>query len=530
MTDELFFPAYLDAPPPSDEDNASSPLKAVLDIDTPTPYLGYGYESLIQRSAGSRAMISKDVNAVAHEREDVWDIEKVESLSKLRSVLEVSAGGSFAKMLSGSAKYYKEVTFEERSVYLSIRASTLIEIFRAPSNPISPELLSDLSIADANEIYRKYGDRFVMEVAYGGSFIAIIKFKSKSEEERTTIAAALDGVYGKWTASGDYSKAVEKMNRFTHEVAYIELAGARGGYPSLDKALDYAAGFPEKVAADNVRVPLRLTTRPLNQLEGFPVKHERIDVSSAQTALDSLANQDERFRIIRARWDDVRSMPYHYIDENLDLVARTISSIDHKRDVIGELAAGILFTPAGEIPDAKVPVPPSFERLPEAVPTILPTFIVSCVTVKRNPAKGGGVSNQSRVVPVQDPSNTEANWFPWHAGSYTNIRTLQLRLSQLIPHVEVRYRGLYPQGATSWYVVGENSPMLSAPDGASLLTGIEFQLTGEMADAYWYEYQVHAMKTGDSDIYGNTARATHSDGFAVHATYIEAVRFAIWPK
>jgi hypothetical protein len=51
-----------------------------------------------------------------------------------------------------------------------------------------------------------------------------------------------------------------------------------------------------------------------------------------------------------------------------------------------------------------------------------------------------------------------------------------------------------------------------------------------MADAYWYEYRVHAMKSGDSEIWGNTERAQHRDGFATNVHPIESIRLGVWPR
>jgi len=503
-------------------------------LETERPFLGFGVASLTGERSAARAVITKEPRTETIARKDMWEIERIETLNKLRTVLNVSAGASFTKSIKGHASFYRETDFDERSVYLSIRTSTIVRVSSFPSYPINPELLTDLQnlTVDANEIYRKYGDRFVMEVGYGGEYVCIVKFYARTETEKTNIAAGLKGAFGKWSVKADATQQVDKMHQYTHEIAYHDLQGALGGKPELDKALEYVAAFPDKVWKDKVPWPVWLSTAPLNQLEGFPVEHSEISVRGAENALEKLEARDDHLRTLFARWDDVSRNPHHFIDENLAVAAKTKSAIDRKRTVIGELAEGIFSHPAGDITVADVPIPTSFERLPEEVPTLLPTFIASGTFVKREPRRGNGVGSFSVNVAVQDPTDLTKNWFPWHAGTKQNIRKLRITLNQSIPYVEIRYRGLYPQGLTAWKVIGETSDELAAPDGISLLLGVEFALNGPMADAYWLEYQVHAMKfgNGDSDIWGNTDRMQHRDGPAQKNNFIEAVRLAIWPK
>jgi hypothetical protein len=496
-------------------------------------YLGRGFKSLTGEVLGSQTIEIPEAMDPPGAGRTEWRIVIISDKTLLRHTLGVSVGGAISGLGSASAEFYSSHSVDTFSLYIYAHVYCVLNKFIMGSYPLDPQAAKQIQRGEPSKIYRSFGDRFVGEVSMGGRYFVLLRYYAQTEEDFTQMKGKAEGAVGIYSGQAGFSEAIHKLHEYKSENAWHLLEGVKGGYPQKEDVVTYLRQFPDKVAKDQVSVPVELGTYGIAEAKGWDVRWNAPDVFRASKALERLLTTHEEIDSLKTKWKDVQLYPYHYKGRrNADKAATAIDALDDTDGKLVSSATSILFAPTTVTTTPTLSIPKKAKALPEKVPTFPPTIVASFTILYRERGHGEGkiVSSGSSTIMNGDPLNIDnpRNWIHARSGSYANLRSVTVDLKKPLPYVDLRYRGLYSQGPTEWVLPG--TP-LWAPDKISLLVGMEFALVGEMQDAYWFEYQIHAMNLGDSAIHGNTERAEgRLKGFAQHDLAIEGIRINIWPR
>jgi hypothetical protein len=296
------------------------------------------------------------------------------------------------------------------------------------------------------------------------------------------------------------------------------------------KAIEtFVSSFPSKIKAEPALVILELHTAPLNQVEtGWPLHRKPFTLDAAQARLKSLTDVKVAEIQLRNDWMYIKEHPFQFgRDPRARDAAQNIDDLKGIEKGIDDEAHHILINPVGFKPEQqKEYITKKYTDLPARMTRFAPRVIAPWRAIIRDEDEN---PIQDAVTEyVVDPSNPDRNWIHARSGSHANIRWLTISFERNLPGVDMRYKARFQGGnETKLLVAGEQMRV-----GDLLMTGIMFDFVGEMADAYWIEYQIHAMNTGDGETCGNTANCQRKLGeFAdKEGREIEGIRLQIWPK
>ena len=502
-------------------------------------YLGRGYLSLSGKVTGSRAAtFPKGVDSISREVSTAWNVSYIESTEQLKEALRIGAAASYESggdSGSVAVDFFRSLTIDRKSIALLIEVNSEAAVAAQIDYEMGARLEEDLGkTTDNNLIYHTYGDRFVGEVQIGGRFYMFLRYTWESIAEKETLKAKAKAAVGSFSAKASYEHSMESLKTFKSEVSKTEVYGVGGPRPSVEEAYQYSLDFPTKVSRSRTWVPLSMLTYPLNDLDGWNINRQRMDLSKAVAALKSLDTLIFATEEFLSRWGEVISFPHHFVGESLDQARANVATLEKLKGNLEASALAVIETPMQEEIEIKFSIPKECKDLPVEIPRFSPTVVGHYQTVTRDTHDGDGVATWSQgPLIVGQSDNNKTNWLVAHAGSHRNVRHFGLEIvpdkkhGLAPPMLELRYRARYSTGDTGWATGGAKVRSLTH-GGTLLMLGIEFELAGEMADAYWIEYRVHAMKEADGPVHGNTPGKEM--GMATNKTYIEGVRLAIWPK
>lgn len=213
--------------------------------------LGMGYDFIKGRAV--QKCLKQVPRVKTGGTETLYTIDRIESYKELLEQMNISAGASlkFASGGGGSLKmrYAHERKVTSQSVFVLVR--TLI---RAPTLQMEVESLSDraralLSKRRGDSLFRKAcGDAYVAGLETGGEFYGILRFDVNSQAEKSMLEAKLEGNYGAWSGSGEFSRRVEEIARYSKVSIVVYQGGVEPGVfePTPDGLIKAALDFPAK--------------------------------------------------------------------------------------------------------------------------------------------------------------------------------------------------------------------------------------------------------------------------------------------
>lgn len=224
-----------------------------------------------------------DVNSV------IYELKKVENLTSLREMLNVSASASFSYgsgSASAKASYFNSVAMSTYSLFLCIhvKVSTRKEILN--NYVLKDSAGKFFNDVGKDEFFSVYGDEFIGSVLYGGEFLCILQIKTETNEEKSKISSSLEGSYGFSSGRVDFEK-LERVRGVSTTQLYLHRRGGSGALPSMAELYDAALDFPEKVTGNDTII--QVMSLPFGIIENFPKKEKPISLDIQRDSLERMA-------------------------------------------------------------------------------------------------------------------------------------------------------------------------------------------------------------------------------------------------
>jgi hypothetical protein len=161
-------------------------------------------------------------------------IRRIQTANELYSAMEVSASISVGKGVFGasaSVDFARSIKINSEYLYLLVEASARGRIQRV-SNAALTEEAKKLS---PEVFYSLYGDRFASALVMGQQIFGIIEIRTKSIEQKESLAVSLGVSYGASSLSSSVKQTLEQKSS---EVETHVIAGALGTTPPVSDDLD----------------------------------------------------------------------------------------------------------------------------------------------------------------------------------------------------------------------------------------------------------------------------------------------------
>jgi hypothetical protein len=187
-------------------------------------------------------------------------MRRLESSEELSEALGISveAEGRYANF-SGAARfdYMKSTQMTQYNVYFLIRVMVTNGFQRMRDVALKPSGLELLERGDSARFREQNGDRFVLGMQTGGMLCALLEFKTRSESERTAVAAGLRLEFNNLVNSGSVAASIKSnfdTSKTSTDVTYHLFVEPPlpnrplPARPDMDGIIAYASEFPDAVA------------------------------------------------------------------------------------------------------------------------------------------------------------------------------------------------------------------------------------------------------------------------------------------
>ena len=497
----------------------------------PVPLLGHGFKSVTALVTGT-TVVDPNNNHFSRDGESGmnWLMTVVEDRKTLRETLGITASASFASVVSGQLSMYHETEIHQYVLCAVINMTVVARIHRLLKTEAPEDVKRAWKGGKDEAIYDRYGDRIVSEVTEGAQFFVIVNYSTSSEREYSSIQGSLSGAYmsGSGEVSLSHTLSVLKEHRQLSTRGWIN-----GSQISLPVGKEWA--HIEEVAKEfsgrdrhDMQYILGVNTIPLQETDGnsWPLGRPPLNVDAATRRLTDLTVINEKAEELRLGWKYIADNPRQFGNDSRVAQAVTkANDLEVIRGRIREEADAVMRQPAIYSSSSTAPpkyLIPDLLDLPHRIDTFAPTIVGRWFTD----------ADYSTRFEIQHPEDPMKNWIGVHPGGKIGMRYVQIDLEPHLPDVGMRYMGRAGGKTLEWQPSGTLLGNQPGGLGFAMLTGIAFEFVGDMKDAYWIEYQVHASGNGYSDIWGNTGRSKHPIGKVAEkgGTSLEAVRLAVWPK
>jgi hypothetical protein len=240
--------------------------QAVIEIPSGSTLLvGRGYNSVKGEALGPCVKASSErlttVGGRGAQQTD-YTMKHIDSFESLAESLNVSIAGAYGKgMFRGSAKaglfQSKDVTTHSTYLLVSVKVANQTEVLERYE--YEPEAKALLQAGNRAEFLARCGDEFVAARTTGGEFTAIVEFKSKSQEEKREIEAAVRAKGGTWNVAADFKNSMAAISRVSETQVTILRTGTTGALPNIENLVQTALDFPAQVN-QNTSWPFTITT------------------------------------------------------------------------------------------------------------------------------------------------------------------------------------------------------------------------------------------------------------------------------
>lgn len=216
--------------------------------------IGQGFDT-VRASLRGKCLETKPLttllgdSANANGQKVSYYLQSATSLSELRSKLEVHASASFGiGIYSGSGSYnlFQETNIHSLSSFLIVRVKVL-----NLTETITERLLSGPAKERQGNPgrFRDFcGNEALIARQSGGDFLALVRFNSRSVEDKSAVDGAIGGAVGNFVSgSANFAQSITALSRFSDLTIDILKAGNSSAIPTLEGLRDYALRFPTTV-------------------------------------------------------------------------------------------------------------------------------------------------------------------------------------------------------------------------------------------------------------------------------------------
>ncbi|SFT11545.1 hypothetical protein [Methylobacterium sp. yr668] len=220
--------------------------------------LGSGWDSVgstvmgdcVDRSGKTETILPPGTNAEG--QSVVFDAAYIDSVSKMRSVLNVSASASFSYgIYSGGGRYqlFQDDTINSFSSYMYVSVTVLNQTQILSQKNLNAGRVKQIS-SNKDDFRKACGDQFVSALSTGGTFSAVVRIESMTEAHQKAVSAAINGaIAGFGKASGSVDSQFSSLQSMGKVTIKVIRKGATGDVPELKDFNKYAVSFPAKVSS-----------------------------------------------------------------------------------------------------------------------------------------------------------------------------------------------------------------------------------------------------------------------------------------
>ncbi|MFI6959863.1 hypothetical protein ACIBJI_41170 [Nocardia sp. NPDC050408] len=234
----------------------------------------------------------------------IFEVRRITTTAELEQALGIDAKASFGSGLFGAGmsarfSYATSSSVQRESLFMAVTSRVSLQHLSIKAPKLTPKAAE--MVDNPTVFAERYGNMFVRGMDRGGLFIGVFRLDVRSEQDRTAIAAKLQGSYGLFSASA--ATAFDEVRSTYHADALVSMYHEGGPMdlaitdltkPSqlLDNANKWLQAF--KNNPDENAVPYTVTLAPISIAEA-PMPPNAADLQKAQDVLVICA--EERSRI-----------------------------------------------------------------------------------------------------------------------------------------------------------------------------------------------------------------------------------------
>lgn len=214
--------------------------------------IGKGYNALTDNVVNTCLELPATLPSGTNAQTTTFTLTKIETYSELRKNLQISASGSYkAGFVGGSAKinYYNNLEMNDFYSYLFVSVNVENETVSLDDVKLTPAVAT-LFATDKKAFLDRCGTEAIVGKTTGGEFTAVVEFKAKSQEEKTSLDAKIKASGGAWKVSGSFKQAIESISSSSEVSVKMFRQGGSGDLPSIESLTDAALKFPSQVTAE----------------------------------------------------------------------------------------------------------------------------------------------------------------------------------------------------------------------------------------------------------------------------------------
>lgn len=408
----------------------------------------------------------------------VYEFKEITTVSQLRETLNVSASAAFGgggAGISAKASYFHSVAYSSYALYLYIRVKVTNSSKALREFKLTTPALNYLKEYGKDAFFEVYGDEFVSSYTTGGEFLAVFEISTESEEEKSRVQASLSGSYGAFSASAEFSKAMERFNATTATRLYLMRRGGVGDLPEMGAVKNAALAFPDKVSqAGGHPVLLQVNTLEYGATTNRPNNIDLISLEPQKQALERMAQIREKVVSARVDLQYAANNPYLFnagdsvaFLEGAVMCATTLKQIDNAAEQCWNTKGRICLEPAVTLP----PESPRRILIPEPGLTVM--------------VHAAGIGNMTDT----------ANKYVGTQGQSRQIEGIAIEFNPPVPGLHIEYFVHGQQYADRAWV---RDGAFCGTTGQSLrVEGFQIRLVGPLAKFYDVIYTGHFADVGN---------------------------------
>ncbi|MBF0207593.1 MAG: hypothetical protein HQK53_11955 [Oligoflexia bacterium] len=289
--------------------------------------LGSGYDPVSGSSMGD-CVEASDARKVHDGQSSVYgELNYVEDYRSLAESLSISSSinlkigiPGFSSSVNGSANFFKSQKIEENAVYFMVKVVVESPVEKMRGVQLKEQYAALLRGPGGIKSFRKRcGDEYVRGIQRGGTFYALVKITTRSEEDKRNFQQKLQIKVGKYlTGARSMQTALDEIVK-DHSVAfYIFQEG--GLIPQIPFSVDnitpvfeHAERFAENINATGGGALIRSITEPYDLLDNYPVEVLPIELENAQQVIESLSTNRYSSLDAISKIENIIDHPYNYI-------------------------------------------------------------------------------------------------------------------------------------------------------------------------------------------------------------------------
>ncbi len=339
---------------PQSQKNQSSINLYDVDLKTNRAIVGRGVNTVTTQILGQAVEFGGDSDLVQAAPGDGqlvdYQLEQVESLEKLKELMQISATASLGLGIFGAKGSVdilrtSDVTKYENFLFVDVLVRNPVEMLRRYS--MTEEALRQIQ-ANPSEFVRHYGNAFIYGRETGGHLTALVQFSSTDQYDYENVKAELSaslGIFFKTTAS--FVKALERMKSLKTRKITLLRHGGIGRLPdplSIDDIIDATRRLPEAVQLRGGHpVVINMLCKSYDGVPNMP-RLELAELNNQALALSKLASYLDNARLLRGDLLYMHDNPEQFeFGGNLpDSAGKAIAEIDEIIDTIQGIVRRVL--------------------------------------------------------------------------------------------------------------------------------------------------------------------------------------------